>query len=80
MAPQLLQRIEYSRKCDIWSLGVILYELIFGQVPWQGKNEALILENIMSRPLTFPLPTSSAAKDILSRMLAISEAQRASLE
>jgi serine/threonine-protein kinase ULK/ATG1 len=25
MAPQLLQRIEYSRKCDIWSLGVIFY-------------------------------------------------------
>ena len=80
MAPQLLQRIEYSRKCDIWSLGVILYELIFGQVPWHGKNETLILENIMSRPLTFPLPISLAAKDILSRMLAISESQRASLE
>ena len=35
---------------------------------------------IMSRPLAFPVPISSAAKDILSRMLAISESQRASLE
>ncbi len=80
MAPQLLQRIEYSRKCDIWSMGVIFYELIFGRLPWQGKNEAALLQDIMSRPLVFPAPLSPPIQDLLARMLAISEAQRLSLE
>lgn len=79
MAPQVLQRIEYSRKCDIWSLGVILYELIFGRMPWEGKSQAALLENIMTAPLAFPGPISPALKDILCRMMAISENQRASL-
>ena len=38
MAPQILQKIDYTRKCDIWSLGVIFYELLFGCLPWTGKS------------------------------------------
>jgi calcium-dependent protein kinase len=39
MAPQVIQKVNYSRKCDIWSLGVILYELLFSRRPWYGRNE-----------------------------------------
>ena len=39
MAPQILEKKDYSAKCDIWSLGVIYYEVLHGNVPWVAKNE-----------------------------------------
>jgi serine/threonine-protein kinase ULK/ATG1 len=34
MAPQILLREKYTSKCDIWSLGIIYYQLLFGKFPW----------------------------------------------
>lgn len=34
MSPQLLSRNEYTSKCEVWSLGIILFELAYGQTPW----------------------------------------------
>jgi calcium-dependent protein kinase len=38
MAPQILERAQYTTKCDIWSLGVILYEMLFGYPPWKARD------------------------------------------
>ncbi len=38
MAPQILDKKDYSAKCDIWSLGIIFYELLHGTVPWSAKS------------------------------------------
>lgn len=46
MAPQVLGKKPYSTKCDIWSLGVILYEMLFFDVPWKGRDEDGLLYNI----------------------------------
>lgn len=34
MAPQILKEERYTYKCDIWSIGVLTYELVVGKVPW----------------------------------------------
>lgn len=34
MAPEVLERKEYNEKCDIWSLGVITYQMLFGCSPF----------------------------------------------
>jgi calcium-dependent protein kinase len=35
----VLSRKSYSTKCDIWSIGVIYYEMLFHDVPWKGRDE-----------------------------------------
>lgn len=38
MAPQILKRESYTPKCDVWSVGVIYYEMLFGRLPWTGNS------------------------------------------
>jgi len=46
MAPEILKREEYDFKCDLWSIGIIIYRLIFGKSPYSGENECALIYNI----------------------------------
>ena len=49
MAPEIIQLTEegnYNYKCDLWSLGIIIYELFFKERPYKGLSEYAILEEI----------------------------------
>jgi serine/threonine protein kinase len=48
MAPEILARQSYGRQADIWSMGVLLYYVLFGDFPFKGIN---ILDDIRSRCL-----------------------------
>ncbi len=37
MAPQILLKHKYTYKCDIWSLGIMAYEMITGKLPFAFK-------------------------------------------
>ena len=37
MAPEIYRKERYGTAADIWSLGIVLYELLFGSVPWGKK-------------------------------------------
>jgi serine/threonine protein kinase len=39
MAPEILKSERYTSKCDIWSIGIILYELLHGLTPWDAGTE-----------------------------------------
>ena len=58
MSPQILKRQQYTAKCDIWSLGLILYELLFGVTPWHSQN---LIELISKIETKVGFPNSSCA-------------------
>ncbi|CAD8106591.1 unnamed protein product [Paramecium sonneborni] len=51
---QLLKAQKYTSKSDIWSLGFIFYETLFGQTPWTARSIPELIKNIVSQPLKFP--------------------------
>lgn len=43
IAPEVIKK-DYTEKCDEWSIGVIMYILIYGKPPFDGKDDEEILE------------------------------------
>lgn len=68
MAPEVLTNQTYNNKADIWSLGVVYYEMLFGTFPFIGKNDKEILTNIENNNLDlekFGIKISDQSKDLL---------------
>lgn len=63
----------YNEKCDIWSLGIILYFMLCGYPPFSGENDNQLIQNILNGKLNFPKTEwkniSDSAKDLISKML-----------
>jgi serine/threonine protein kinase len=38
LAPEIIKKERYGTKCDIWSLGVIIFLLLTGEMPFEGKT------------------------------------------
>lgn len=53
MAPELVKHERYSEKVDVWSLGVITYQLLCGKTPFDAKNLNRINQNICNKEITF---------------------------
>lgn len=76
MAPQILKKTAYTTKCDIWSAGIIFYELLVGKLPWMASNEHELFYNILNKPLHIPNTLSEWSKHLLTRMIVPSESER----
>jgi len=88
VCPEILIQQPYSGcLSDVWSLGIILYVLLFGQMPFNFKERYYSLQHGEGHPeLEFPsekeMPqrVSDGAKDLIKKMLAIEPRQRISME
>jgi len=72
MAPEVINR-NYSKACDMWSAGVILYIMLCGYPPFYGESDAEILEAVLEGIYDFDDEVwdevSEEAKDMIRGML-----------
>lgn len=71
MAPEILRGEIYSTKADIWSLGVVLYEMVYGFCPFESTTIPKLIEVLKETELEFPAKEqiSEELKRLLKRLL-----------
>ena len=75
-APEIIEGKKYNFKCDLWSLGVIIYILLFKKNPYNGRAETLILEEIKKKGQKELLKSKDNELDDLIRKLLVKEPEK----
>ncbi|KAJ6361561.1 hypothetical protein OIU78_002065 [Salix suchowensis] len=78
LPPEMVESVEHDASVDIWSLGVLCYEFLYGVPPFEAKEHSDTYRRIVQVDLKFPPKpiVSSAAKDLISQMLVKDSAER----
>ena len=80
-APECLKHQEYDGKLsDIWSLGVILYELVTNDHPWNYNNTSLMIKQISKAQFTLPRDLSPFCQDLIKSILIVNPLDRILIE
>ncbi|GMI78798.1 TWO IN ONE, FUSED [Hibiscus trionum] len=69
MAPELVREQPYNHTVDLWSLGVILYELFVGQPPFYTNSVYALIRHIVKDPVKYPDEMSASFKSFLKGLL-----------
>lgn len=62
---QILQELEYDASVDWWALGVLMYEMMAGQPPFEAENEDDLFESILHDDVLYPVWLSKEAVSAL---------------
>jgi serine/threonine protein kinase len=79
MAPEIMKNQKYDSKVDLWSVGVIIYQLLFNKLPYPGYKEEAILEKIKNK-VPYKQPEDPKLRDLLNKLLVEDPNKRLSWE
>ena len=69
MAPEIFESKKYNHKVDIWSLGILLFELLHGFSPFRGPSVLEIYKNILRNKIPFKKSVCPLAKNLILQIL-----------
>ena len=80
LAPETINGNGQDEMCDWWSLGVIMFEFLFGFPPFNADSPDQVFDNILHRRLAWPeeeeMPVSDEAKDLMNKLIQIDPRDR----
>ncbi|CAF1388725.1 unnamed protein product [Rotaria sordida] len=76
IAPEILQELDYSFSVDWWALGVLMYEMMAGQPPFEADDEDSLFESILRDEVLYPVWLSKEAVHILKSFMTKNPAKR----
>ena len=71
MAPEIMKKKKYDFKSDLWSVGIIFYEMLVGKTPFKAKNIFDLMRQIEKNNIKLPddIYVSPDCKDLLFKLL-----------
>ena len=72
MAPEIVENENYDYGVDIWSLGILLYELLYGHSPFKANSTKNVIINIKSHKIIYDdknRNVSNSCKDLIKKLL-----------
>ena len=80
MAPEIIESENYDYSVDIWSLGILLYELLMGYSPFKDKTTKNTIVNIKLHELKFDKEISEECKDLINKLLEVNKEKRINIK
>jgi len=80
LAPEMIQGRGHNHTLDIWSLGVLLYEMVVGRPPFQSTNHVMLISKILEMQLRFPAFVPQGVRNLVERLLQKEPSERLALD
>jgi len=80
LPPEITLNLEHDEQVDVWSLGILLYELLVGKPPFETDSHADTYRRIQEGDIKFPIQVADDAKDLIKKFLMRDPRRRIALE
>ncbi|KAJ1742122.1 serine/threonine protein kinase, AGC [Coemansia sp. RSA 989] len=81
IAPEVIKGVGHSSAVDWWTLGILIFEMLYGSTPFKGSNRNATFRNILKSDIVFPQPpthqaVTASCKAMIRRLLTKSDKKR----